>query len=247
VRTRLPGLLEPVGRRRDRKPRHQPALVVVDPRRQAAHAELELLVVACDAVGAHRRELALQACQVGDAVAGVAGEAGARGVGAHTLRVVMGEEELADRGEVQRRPPADGAHHLHARALAERPLDVDDLVALAHREVHRLARQAVQLAHRRQRRIAHVEAGLDEVAELEQPHAEPVAARLRAIHEAADRQVVEDAMRRRRVQARALADLLQRHRLGLRRQRVEQREGSPQNLDRRGLRVFGGHMGGREH
>jgi hypothetical protein len=59
-------------------------------------------------------------------------------------------------------------------------------------------RQLVQLAHRRQRRVAHVEPGLDQVAELEQAHAEAVAARLRPVDVAADRQVVEDPVRGRR-------------------------------------------------
>jgi hypothetical protein len=37
----------------------------------------------------------------------VAGQPGAGGVGAHPLGVVLRQEQLADRGEVQRRPAAD--------------------------------------------------------------------------------------------------------------------------------------------
>ena len=43
-----PRLLEPVGRRRDGQTGHQAALVVVDARGHAAHAQLQLLVVARD-------------------------------------------------------------------------------------------------------------------------------------------------------------------------------------------------------
>ena len=81
---------------------------------------------------------------------------------------------------MQRRPAADGPHHLHARALAVGALDVDDLVALAHRQVHRLVRQLVQLAHRAERGVAHVQPRLDQVAQFQQPHAQPVTAGLRA-------------------------------------------------------------------
>ena len=184
--------------------------------------------------GATFDELALERRQVGDAVAGMPGQPGSRRIGADALRVVLGEKELADRGEVQRRAAADGAHHLHARSLAVGSLDVDDLVALAHRQVDRLMRQLVQLAHRRQCRVAHVEPRLDQVAELEQAHAQAVAARLRAIDEAADRQVVEDAVRRRRMQPALLADHLQRHRFLVRGQQVEQGEGPLEHLDRDG-------------
>ena len=131
----------------------------------------------------------------------MAGQAGARGVGAHALRVVVGQEQLADRGQVQRRAAADGAHHLHARAFAVGALDVDDLVALAHRQVDRLVRELVQFAHRAQRRVAHVQPRLDQVAQFQQAHAQPVAAGLGAVDEAADGQVVEDAVRGGRVQA----------------------------------------------
>jgi hypothetical protein len=123
--------------------------------------------------------------QVGDAVAGVAGQAGARGIGTHPLRVVMGQEQLAHRGEVQRCAAAHGAHHLHARAFAVGALDVDDLVALAHRQVHRLVGELVQFAHRRHGSVAHVQPGLHQVAQFQQPHAQPVAAGLGPVDEAA--------------------------------------------------------------
>ena len=176
--------------------------------------------------GCTRASSRSSARQLGDAVARVAGQPGAGGIGAHALRVVVRQEQLADRGEMQRRPPADGAHDLHARALAVGALDVDDLVALAHRQVDRLVRQLVQLAHRRQRGIAHVEPRLDQVAELEQSHAEAVAARPRADRRSGRssrsfrmRCAVEGC------RPRLLADLLQRDRILVRGQHVEQGEG----------------------
>jgi hypothetical protein len=147
----------------------------------------------------------------------------------------VGEEELAHRCQVQWRAPSDGAHHLHARALAVRALDVHDLVALAHGEVHGLVGQLVQLAHRAQGRIAHVEPRLDEIAEFEQPHAQAIAACFRPVDEAPDRQIVQDAVRRRRMESRLLADELQRHRILVRSKHVEQREHALQHLDGRGL------------
>jgi hypothetical protein len=153
-------------------------------------------------------KFALQDGQLRDAVARVARQARAGGVGAHAGRVIIGEEELAGGGEVQRRASADGSHHLHARALA-----VGALVALANGQVDRLLDLLVQLAHRTECSVTHVQAAFDQIAQLKQPHAKPVAASLRAVHESPDGQVVEDAMRCRGMQARLLADLLQGDRL----------------------------------
>ena len=139
---------------------------------------------------------------------------------------------------MQRGAPADGAHHLHAGALAVGALDVDDLVALAHAEVDRLLRELVQLAHRRHRGVAHVEPALDQVAQLQQAHAQPVAAGFRPVDEAADRQVVQDAVGGGRMQARLFADLLQRDGFLAGGQHVDQREHALDHLDdRRGRNV----------
>ena len=81
-------------------------------------------------------------------------------------------------------------------------------------------------------------ARFDQITELEQAHPKAVAAGFRTIDITADRQVVQDAMRRRRMQARLLADLLQRHRIGIRGQQIQQAEGALQHLDRRRL-AFG--------
>ena len=158
---------------------------------------------------AHVGQFAFQRRQFGDAVARLPGQTGARGIGAHALRVVQRQEQLAHRGQVQRRAAADGAHHLHARVLAVGALDVDDLVALAHRQIDGLVRQPVQLAHRAERCFAHIQPGLDQVAQFQQAHAQPVAAGMRPIDEAADGQVVQNPVRRRRMQRCLRCDLLQ--------------------------------------
>jgi hypothetical protein len=54
------------------------------------------------------------------------------------------QEQLAGGRQVQRRTPADGAHHLHAGAFAVGALDIDDLVALAHAQVHGLLDEPVE-------------------------------------------------------------------------------------------------------
>ena len=66
---------------------------------------------------------------------------------------------------------ANGAHHLHARALAEAALHVHNLVALAHAQVDGLLGGEVQAAHGQQCGLTHINAGFDEVAQLKQAHA----------------------------------------------------------------------------
>src|SRR3546814_1972718 len=55
-------------------------------------------------------------------------------------------------------------------------IDVDDLVALLHRQVDGLAGELVQRAHGRDGGFAHVQAPLHQRAELEQAHAQLVQA-----------------------------------------------------------------------
>ena len=65
------------------------ALVVKDPRRNAAQPEFQLLVVPRNAVLARLGQLSLQNGQLRDAVARLARQAGAGGVGTNTLWVVI--------------------------------------------------------------------------------------------------------------------------------------------------------------
>ena len=183
---------------------------------------------------AHFGQLALQHGQLRDAVLGVAGQARAGGVGADAQRVVRCQKQLADGCQMQGRPPADGAHHLHARAFAEGAFDVDDFVALAHAQVDRLLDQAVQLAHGRQRRVAHVQTAFDQVAKLQQTHAQAVTARLGAVNVTANRQIVQDAMGSGGVQAGFVADVFKRNGFFFGRQHVDQREHTLDHLNRRG-------------
>jgi hypothetical protein len=89
----------------------------------------------------------------------------------------------------------------------------------------------VQLAHHRQRQLAHADARLDQVAQLEQAHAEAVAARLDAVDHAVGRHGSEDAVRGRRVQAGVLGDLLQAEGLRMLRQHLEQARHPLDDLD----------------
>src|SRR3546814_5042350 len=66
---------------------------------------------------------------------------------------------------MQRGPPADGAHHLHAGPFAPGAIDVDDLVALLPRQVDGLAGELVQRAHGRDGGFAHVQAPLHQRSE----------------------------------------------------------------------------------
>ena len=166
------------------------------------------------------------------AVPGMRGEAGALGVLAQFREAFLQQEELARRGDVQRGARADHVHHAHRRAARRGALDVDDLVVVAHREVHRLADLRVQFAHHRQRHLAHVDARLDQVAQFQQPHAEPVAARLDAVDQAVGGQRREDAVRGGRMQPGVLRDLLQAERLRMRGQHVEQLHHPRDDLDR---------------
>jgi hypothetical protein len=96
----------------------------------------------------------------------------------------------------------------------------------------------VQLAHRHHRSVAHVQPALHQVAQLQQAHAQSVAAGFRPVDEAADRQVVQDAVGGRRVQAGFFADLLQRDGFLAGSQHVDQREHALDHLDdRRGRNI----------
>jgi len=133
---------------------------------------------------------------------------------------------------------SDGAHNLHPGSLAVGAFDVDDFIALSDRQVHRLVRQLVQLAHGLQRGFAHVQAGLDQVAQFKQAHTQSVSAGMRSIDKATRRQVIENAVRGRRVQAGALADELERQRLGLGGKDVEEGKAALEDLDGWGLRIL---------
>lgn len=162
----------------------------------APHPQFQFLVVACVAQGAHRRQLALQPRQIGDAVARVADQTRTGRIGAYPGGVVVREEQLAHGGQVQWRSAADGSDDLHARTLTVAALDVHDLVALPHRQVHGLLGEPVQFPHRTDGRLAHVEPRLDQVAKFEQAHAKPVASHLGPVHQPPVRQIVEDPMGR---------------------------------------------------
>jgi hypothetical protein len=132
---------------------------------------------------------------------------------------------------VERCARADDVHDPHQGAPARGALDVHDLVVAAHREVDRLADLRVQLAHERQRMLAHADAGLHQVAELQQAHPEPVAALLDALDHAVAHECGEDAVRGGRVQPRLAGEDLQADRVRGVGQDVEQLHHPLDDLD----------------
>lgn len=182
-------------------------------------------------MAAHQRQLAFEALQVGQAIAGVAGQAGSERIGAHLAGVGGGQEQLAGGGQVQRRPPANGAHHLHAGTLAPGAVDIDDLVALLHRQVDGLPGQLVQRPHGGDGRLAYVQPPLDQRAQFKQTHAQLIQAVVHPLDVAPHHQVVQDAVRGGGVQAGGRGQFLERDGIGLRGQRVEQAHGALDDLD----------------
>ncbi|KAG1256485.1 hypothetical protein G6F65_016297 [Rhizopus arrhizus] len=73
-----PVVLQAFGRGRNRQSRHQLDGVVENAGGDAPHAKLQLFVIARITMAAHQGQLALQAVQVGQAVARVAGQAACR-------------------------------------------------------------------------------------------------------------------------------------------------------------------------
>jgi len=112
----------------------------------------------------------------------------------------------------------------------------------AHRQVDRLLGLVVQRPHQVDGRFAHGQPALDHVAQFEQPHAEAVGARFHAVDETRHDHVVQDAVRRRRVQARHLRQLFQAHGVGITGQYVEQRHHALDHLDGRLRRFRGFHF-----
>ena len=132
---------------------------------------------------------------------------------------------------MQRGPATDGTHHLHTGSLAVGAFHIDDFVTLAHAEVDGLLDQPVQFTHRKQRGIAHAQPAFDQIAQLQQAHSQPVAARFGSIHKTADGQVVQNAMGCGGVQPCPFADFLERDGFFTRRQNLDQGEHALDHLD----------------
>lgn len=204
-----PNIFEPISGGRYRKSRHQLALIVQDSGSHTAHPEFKFFIVASRSLLADASKFPLKCRQLGDAVASVPGQTGAGCIGPNALSIVMGQKQFSDRCQVQRRAPTDSANHLHSRPLAVGSLDIDDLVPLAHRQVHGLVGYLVEFAHRAKCCVANIEPRLDEVSQFQQTHAQSIASGLRAIYKTPYRQIIENSMRSRRMQTGLCADLLQ--------------------------------------
>ena len=142
---------------------------------------------------------------------------------------------------MQRRAATNGANDLHAGALAPGAIDVDDFVSLLHREIDSLPGQFVQGAHRVDRCLAHVKAPLDERTEFQQAHAELIETIIDPLDIATNHHVVENPVRRRRMQARRSGELLQRDGFSLRGQGVEQVGGALKHLNCHAIAWGNGH------
>jgi len=129
--------------------RDQPPGVVAHRCGDAAYAGFRFLVVGRPALALDALELALELRHRGDRIFRERAQSGAARVVAKPGEAVFQQEELAGGGDVQRRARAHHVHHAHRRAPRRGALDVDDLVIVAHGEVHGFARLRVQLAHHR--------------------------------------------------------------------------------------------------
>ena len=168
----------------------------------------------------------------------MAGQTCACGIGPQTLGFFGGQEQFAHRSEVQGGAAANGAHHLHARTLAVGALHVNDFIALTHAQVHRLLNLLVQFAHGQQGGIAHIEPSFDQVAQLQQAHAQTVAAGLGSVHKTPQGEVVQDAVRGGGVKPGFFADFFEADRLFARGQHIDQ---GKHTLDHLNGRRRGGH------
>jgi len=111
-------------------------------------------------------------------------------------------------------------------------VDIDDLIALADRQIDRLLGFLVQRAHEVERRFAHRQPALDHVAQFQQAHAEAVRAWLDAVDKAGDDHVVEDAVGGGGMQAGYFRQLLQTHRIGVIGQCIKQGDHAFDDLNR---------------
>jgi hypothetical protein len=233
---RLPDLRSPsrivaVGRGRNRQGGNDAPLVVVDWRCDALEADFRFLVVVGDAVAAHLVQFLFEGGEGGQGVRGLAGQAGALGVVANRLRRFHGQEELAERSQVQGRAAADQVDDADQRASRRRALDIDDVVVVTGPKVDRLADRFMEFLHERQRDLAQADARLDEVAQFEQTDPQAVSARILAFDELGCGHRGEDAMGGRRVQGGCRGQLLERRRFARCGQRIEQRHHALDDLD----------------
>ena len=139
--------------------------------REAAHADLLLALVDGVSLLADHLEVGDQQVRVGDRGGRVGGHAVPLEQRARLAGRKLGEQGLADRGAVRLDPAAWFGEHPH-RVRAGHLGDVDDLVAVEHGQVGRLAGEPDQLGQERpQPGAEHLAGGL---AEPDQPRAQRV-------------------------------------------------------------------------
>ena len=166
-------------------------------------------------------------------------QAGTLGVIPYFLGAVGGEEQFAQRGDMQRRPSADQINHAHQGATTGRAFDIDDLVLVTDAEVDGFADLSMQFLHERTRHAADADARLDDIAQLQQTDSQRVSTRLVPLDEPGIGHHRQNAVRRRRMQAGGLGQHLQRGRFVVFSQDIEQGHHSFDDLDRAfGFQLF---------
>ena len=142
-----------------------------------AGAQAHLLDRGRVVVAEHGRELALEGARLGDRVRRHAGQVGQDG--ALHVRRRVGQQHLPDPGGMHRQPAADGADDRHRRAAAQ-PVDVEHLGALAHGQVHRRERGAVEVVEVRRGELDEPGLVRGQQPEVPEPTTDHVVTRRRA-------------------------------------------------------------------
>ena len=132
---------------------------------------------------------------------------------------------------MQGRPLTHQIDHPYQGTAAGGTLDIDDLVVPPNSQVHRFADALVQGLHEGQGDLPQVDAGLHQVAQLQQADAQAVGARLLALDETGLGHGRQDAVGSGRVELGALGQLLQAGRLRGGGQGVEQGHHALDDLD----------------
>ena len=165
-------LRQPAHRPGEPDRRHHLARVVAQRRRDAAHAELALLVLDGAAARAHAFEHLPQRLRIGDGLRRARGKPVAHHALDHVGRLER-QDRLALGGAIGGLAHADvGAHADRLRALQIE--HVHDLAAVEHGEMHRLVHLLAQVAQQRPRLVRHGHAPAHQRAQPEQRDAEPV-------------------------------------------------------------------------
>jgi hypothetical protein len=161
----------------------------------------------------------------------LARQTGALGVVTDFLRAFGSEEELAERGQVQRGAAADQIDHADQGTAGRGAFEINDFVVVAGAEVDCLTDFFVQFLHVGQGHFAHADPRFDDVAEFEQADAEAIGAGVLPFDEAGCAHRGQDAVGGRWVEFGGLGQLLQAGCIRGGSEGVEQRHHALDDLD----------------